>query len=48
MTDNEIRAKVQMSRKTASRTAAVWAYCLNYLAGALFLLHALANLTGVG
>jgi hypothetical protein len=35
-----------MPLKTASRTVSVWAYCLNYLAGALFLLNALASLTG--
>lgn len=35
-----------MPQKTASPTAAVWAYRLNYFAGALFLLNALASLTG--
>jgi len=37
-----------MPQKTASLTATVWAYRLNYFAGALWLLNALTSLTGWG
>jgi hypothetical protein len=37
-----------MPQKTASRTAAVWTYRVNYFAAALFLLNFLASLTGWG
>jgi len=37
-----------MPQKTASPTATVWAYRLNYFAGALWLLNAVTSLTGWG
>jgi hypothetical protein len=37
-----------MLPKTASRTAAVWAYRLSCFAGAMWLINALASLTGWG
>jgi hypothetical protein len=37
-----------MPQKTASPTVTVWAYRLNYFAGALWLLNALTTLTGWG
>jgi hypothetical protein len=37
-----------MPQKTASPTTTVWAYRLNYFAGALWLLNAVTTLTGWG